>query len=289
MDLSLKQRLLGAVVLIALAVIFVPMFLSRPAPQQSVRNRQPRDSARAGSRIPEPRAAGRIGAGRRQEAHNARTRQHSRSQRSTRRRVRRKWRSPPRPSRPRRFPCRQTGAIDTRADPGCRSTKSRRQRAGPRRERTLLRAPRHLRRDQECRRSGRVSLKQGGIPGFCRGQRRPGQTRRACARRAFRGPRRRRSRAASHQADQADRSGQCRAARGRCEGRRAARARCRRTAPAHGPCSWARSRRSKKRTSCAIGSRARVSSPSSTSSMPNAARSGACARDLRPIAATPTS
>jgi len=35
MDLSLKQRLLGAVVLIALAVIFVPMFLSRPAPQQS--------------------------------------------------------------------------------------------------------------------------------------------------------------------------------------------------------------------------------------------------------------
>jgi DedD protein len=35
MDLSLKQRLLGAVVLIALAIIFVPMFLSRPAPQQS--------------------------------------------------------------------------------------------------------------------------------------------------------------------------------------------------------------------------------------------------------------
>lgn len=35
MDLSLKQRLLGAVVLIALAVIFIPMFLSRPAPQQA--------------------------------------------------------------------------------------------------------------------------------------------------------------------------------------------------------------------------------------------------------------
>ncbi|HEY6984593.1 MAG TPA: SPOR domain-containing protein [Rhodanobacteraceae bacterium] len=35
MDLSLKQRLLGAVVLIALAIIFVPMFLSRPAPQQT--------------------------------------------------------------------------------------------------------------------------------------------------------------------------------------------------------------------------------------------------------------
>lgn len=35
MDLSLKQRLLGAVVLIALAVIFVPMFLSGPAPQQT--------------------------------------------------------------------------------------------------------------------------------------------------------------------------------------------------------------------------------------------------------------
>ena len=35
MDLSLKQRLLGAVVLIALAIIFVPMFLSGPAPQQS--------------------------------------------------------------------------------------------------------------------------------------------------------------------------------------------------------------------------------------------------------------
>ena len=35
MDLSLKQRLLGAVVLIALAVIFVPMLLSGPAPQQS--------------------------------------------------------------------------------------------------------------------------------------------------------------------------------------------------------------------------------------------------------------
>jgi DedD protein len=35
MDLSLKQRLLGAVVLIALAVIFIPMFLSGPAPQQS--------------------------------------------------------------------------------------------------------------------------------------------------------------------------------------------------------------------------------------------------------------
>jgi DedD protein len=33
MDLSLKQRLLGAVVLIALAVIFVPMLLSGPAPQ----------------------------------------------------------------------------------------------------------------------------------------------------------------------------------------------------------------------------------------------------------------
>lgn len=35
MDLSLKQRLLGAVVLIALAVIFVPMLLSGPAPQQN--------------------------------------------------------------------------------------------------------------------------------------------------------------------------------------------------------------------------------------------------------------
>lgn len=35
MDLSLKQRLLGAVVLIALAVIFVPMLLSGPAPKQS--------------------------------------------------------------------------------------------------------------------------------------------------------------------------------------------------------------------------------------------------------------
>jgi DedD protein len=35
MDLSLKQRLLGAVVLIALAVIFVPMLLSGPGPQQS--------------------------------------------------------------------------------------------------------------------------------------------------------------------------------------------------------------------------------------------------------------
>ncbi|HVT31018.1 MAG TPA: SPOR domain-containing protein [Rhodanobacteraceae bacterium] len=33
MDLSLKQRLLGAIVLIALAVIFVPMLLSGPAPQ----------------------------------------------------------------------------------------------------------------------------------------------------------------------------------------------------------------------------------------------------------------
>ena len=33
MDLSLKQRLLGAIVLIALAVIFVPMFLSGPGPQ----------------------------------------------------------------------------------------------------------------------------------------------------------------------------------------------------------------------------------------------------------------
>jgi DedD protein len=35
MDLSLKQRLLGAAVLIALAVIFVPMFLSGSAPQKS--------------------------------------------------------------------------------------------------------------------------------------------------------------------------------------------------------------------------------------------------------------
>jgi len=35
MDLSLKQRLLGAVVLIALAVIFIPMFLSGPAPPQT--------------------------------------------------------------------------------------------------------------------------------------------------------------------------------------------------------------------------------------------------------------
>jgi len=35
MDLSLKQRLLGAVVLIALAIIFVPMFLSGPAPPQT--------------------------------------------------------------------------------------------------------------------------------------------------------------------------------------------------------------------------------------------------------------
>jgi DedD protein len=35
MDLSLKQRLLGAVVLIALAIIFVPMFLSGPAPQST--------------------------------------------------------------------------------------------------------------------------------------------------------------------------------------------------------------------------------------------------------------
>src|ERR1700752_999908 len=35
MDLSLKQRLLGAVVLIALAVIFIPMLLSGPAPQQT--------------------------------------------------------------------------------------------------------------------------------------------------------------------------------------------------------------------------------------------------------------
>jgi DedD protein len=35
MDLSLKQRLLGAVVLIALAVIFVPMLLSGPAPTQT--------------------------------------------------------------------------------------------------------------------------------------------------------------------------------------------------------------------------------------------------------------
>jgi DedD protein len=33
MDLSLKQRLLGAIVLVALAVIFVPMLLSGPAPQ----------------------------------------------------------------------------------------------------------------------------------------------------------------------------------------------------------------------------------------------------------------
>lgn len=35
MDLSLKQRLLGAAVLIALAVIFVPMFMSGTAPQKS--------------------------------------------------------------------------------------------------------------------------------------------------------------------------------------------------------------------------------------------------------------
>jgi DedD protein len=35
MDLSLKQRLLGAAVLIALAVIFVPMFISGSAPQKS--------------------------------------------------------------------------------------------------------------------------------------------------------------------------------------------------------------------------------------------------------------
>lgn len=35
MDLSLKQRLLGAAVLIALAVIFVPMFMSGSAPQRS--------------------------------------------------------------------------------------------------------------------------------------------------------------------------------------------------------------------------------------------------------------
>jgi len=35
MDLSLKQRLLGAAVLIALAVIFVPMFMSGSAPQKS--------------------------------------------------------------------------------------------------------------------------------------------------------------------------------------------------------------------------------------------------------------
>ncbi len=35
MDLSLKQRLLGAAVLIALAVIFVPMFLTSSAPQKS--------------------------------------------------------------------------------------------------------------------------------------------------------------------------------------------------------------------------------------------------------------
>lgn len=35
MDLSLKQRLLGAAVLIALAVIFIPMFLSGSAPQKS--------------------------------------------------------------------------------------------------------------------------------------------------------------------------------------------------------------------------------------------------------------
>lgn len=34
MDSALKQRLLGAVVLIALAVIFVPMFLSGPGPRQ---------------------------------------------------------------------------------------------------------------------------------------------------------------------------------------------------------------------------------------------------------------
>lgn len=34
MDLSLKQRLLGAAVLIALAVIFIPMFLSEPAPDR---------------------------------------------------------------------------------------------------------------------------------------------------------------------------------------------------------------------------------------------------------------
>ena len=35
MDLSLKQRLLGAIVLIALAVIFIPMLLSGPAPKQT--------------------------------------------------------------------------------------------------------------------------------------------------------------------------------------------------------------------------------------------------------------
>ena len=35
MDLSLKQRLLGAAVLIALAVIFVPMFMSTSAPKKS--------------------------------------------------------------------------------------------------------------------------------------------------------------------------------------------------------------------------------------------------------------
>lgn len=35
MDSSLKQRLLGAAVLIALAVIFVPMFMSDSAPRKS--------------------------------------------------------------------------------------------------------------------------------------------------------------------------------------------------------------------------------------------------------------
>lgn len=35
MDLSLKQRLLGAAVLIALAVLFIPMFMSGSAPQKS--------------------------------------------------------------------------------------------------------------------------------------------------------------------------------------------------------------------------------------------------------------
>ena len=38
MDASLKQRLVGAVVLVALAVIFLPMLVKGPAPDSGVSN-----------------------------------------------------------------------------------------------------------------------------------------------------------------------------------------------------------------------------------------------------------
>jgi dihydrofolate synthase/folylpolyglutamate synthase len=190
MDLSLKQRLLGAIVLIALAVIFVPMFLSGPGPQPASetvnlaippapdREFQNRVLPVEPRRIATSAGTGRSDAGSRsRRSRRRRGPPRFRSRPTTRRTTpRQSRRCQPKPRETQPTPARDAEPVEA-AQPRTRSRRS-----GRFYVHLGIYAPTRMRRPGRHAEEGRLSRLR-------RGQRLPGQAGRARARRTVRRPR----------------------------------------------------------------------------------------------------